>query len=244
MMTQQRRHACPEARCGHSLRGPVLTRTGRELIRLDTGAGCWQPRPPGPIRGAGVAYHYKVSKQADALMLFYLLSADELRRLFRQLGYPFAYETIPKNIGYYLQRTSHGSTLSWVVHSWVLARSDRSRSWRLFTEALESDVSDIQGGTTQEAIHLGAMAGTVDLVQRCYIGIEMRDDVLWLNPCLPEDLQGLSLTIRYRSHWLTLDVTHDKLTVLFRTGWTGTAKVGFRDRIYEFQAADVKVFAL
>jgi alpha,alpha-trehalase len=187
---------------------------------------------------------YKVSKQADVLMLFYLFSADELRGIFQQLGYPFAYETIPKNVDYYLRRTSHGSTLSCVVHSWVLARSDRTGSWRLFTEALDSDVSDMQGGTTQEGIHLGAMAGTVDLVQRCYIGIEMRDEVLWLNPRLPEDLQGLSLTIRYRSHWLTLDVTHDKLTVSFRIGWARTAMVGFRDQIYEFRAGDVKEFAL
>lgn len=62
------------------------------------------------------------------------------------------------------------------------------------------------------------MAGTVDLVQRCYIGIEMRDEVLWLNPRLPEDLQGLSLKIRYRSHRLSLDVTRDKLIVSFGTG--------------------------
>jgi trehalose/maltose hydrolase-like predicted phosphorylase len=26
------------------------------------------------------------------------------------------------------------------------------------------------------------MAGTVDLVQRCYTGLETRQDVLWLNP--------------------------------------------------------------
>jgi alpha,alpha-trehalase len=187
---------------------------------------------------------YKISKQADVLMLFYLFSADELRGLFQQLGYPFAYETIPKNINYYLQRTSHGSTLSYVVHSWVLARADRTGSWKLFTEALESDIHDIQGGTTQEGIHLGAMAGTVDLVQRCYIGIEMRDEVLWLNPCLPEDLHELSLTIRYRSHWLSLNVTHDKLRVAFKTGWAPTAKVGFRDCIYDFRAGDVKELTL
>jgi hypothetical protein len=65
---------------------------------------------------------YKVSKQADVLMLFYLFSADELALLFEQLGYPFDHETIPKNVEYYLARTSHGSTLSQVVHSWVLAR--------------------------------------------------------------------------------------------------------------------------
>jgi trehalose/maltose hydrolase-like predicted phosphorylase len=130
------------------------------------------------------------------------------------------------------------------VHSWVLARSDRTRSWRLCTEALESDFSDIQGGTTPEGIHLGAMTGTVDLVQRCYTGIEMRDEVLWLNPRLPKDLRRLTLQIRYRNHGLTLDVTHDTLRVTCRQGWAKTAKIGFRNRVYEFDAGDVKEFAL
>jgi trehalose/maltose hydrolase-like predicted phosphorylase len=141
---------------------------------------------------------YKVSKQADVLMLFYLFSAEELEALFTRLGYRFEPETIPRNIDYYIQRTSHGSTLSRVVHSWVLARANRPGGWPLFIEALESDVADIQGGTTHEGIHTGAMAGTVDLVQRCFTGIETRGDVLRLNPYLPEGLRRLALNIRYR----------------------------------------------
>ncbi|MEE9124082.1 MAG: glycoside hydrolase family 65 protein, partial [candidate division NC10 bacterium] len=117
---------------------------------------------------------YKVSKQADILMLFYLFSSDELRQLFKRLSYPFKYETIPRNIDYYLRRTSNGSSLSRMVHSWVMARSDREGAWQLFTEALETDVSDIQVGTTPEGIHLGAMAGTVDIIQRAHTGIETR----------------------------------------------------------------------
>ena len=58
------------------------------------------------------------------------------------------------------------------MHAWVLARSDRRQSWEFFLEALESDIADIQGGTTAEGIHLGAMAGTLDLLQRCYTGLE------------------------------------------------------------------------
>ena len=80
---------------------------------------------------------YKLSKQADVLMLFYLLSADELRQIFSRLGYPFEYDTIPRNIEYYLKRTAHGSTLSRVVHAWVLARSKRKQSWNLFCDAAE-----------------------------------------------------------------------------------------------------------
>lgn len=187
---------------------------------------------------------YKVSKQADVLMLFYLFSSEELGGLIKQLGYPFVYETIPRNVDYYMRRTAHGSTLSRLVHSWVLARSDRMRSWALFSEALESDVGDIQGGTTQEGIHLGAMAGTVDLMQRCYTGVEMRDEVLWLNPCLPDTLRHLSFTLRYRSHWLDLTLTHEQVTIAFRQGWARTAKVGFKGHVYEFEQGETKTFFL
>src|SRR5690606_9063766 len=43
---------------------------------------------------------YKASKQADALMLLYLLSADELRELLGHLGYRFTAEQIPGMVDY------------------------------------------------------------------------------------------------------------------------------------------------
>ena len=86
-------------------------------------------------------------------------------------------------------------------------------SWALFKEALQSDISDIQGGTTAEGIHLGAMAGTVDLIQRCYTGIELRDDELWFNPVLPEELSRLTFQLRHRRHALHVDLTDDVLSV-------------------------------
>ncbi len=156
---------------------------------------------------------YKCSKQADVLMLFYLFTSEELGAIFERLGYPFEFATIPRNIEYYIDRTSHGSTLSQVVHSWVLSRSDREGSWQLFTEALQSDIDDIQGGTTPEGIHLGAMAGTVDLVQRCFSGIETRGDVLRLNPCLPDELDQLKIRLRYRGQTLELEITSKELNV-------------------------------
>ena len=187
---------------------------------------------------------YKASKQADVLMLFYLLSAEELAEIFEQLGYPFEYETIPKNIDYYLQRTSHGSTLSRVVHSWVLARSDRSRSWKLFCEALQSDVSDIQGGTTPEGIHLGAMAGTVDQLQRGYTGIVTRGDVLYFNPCLPEDLSRLKLKIRYRSHFLEIEVTNEILRVSTIRAEEEPIQIGVYEKSYELPPGSGREFSL
>jgi beta-phosphoglucomutase family hydrolase len=189
------------------------------------------------------ANRYKVGKQADVLMLFYLFSAEELRGLFERLGYPFEYETIPRNVAYYDARSSLGSSLSRVVHAWVLARSDRPRAMRYFAEALQSDINDIQGGTTAEGVHLGAMAGTVDLVQRVSTGIEITGDVLRLNPRLPDELERLDLRIRYRGHSLDLRLTRETLTVRERERGAAPIRLGFKDEVYEF-AGGTRVFKL
>jgi len=187
---------------------------------------------------------YKVSKQADVLMLFYLFSAEELEELFARLGYAFPADTIPRNVAYYAARTTHGSTLSRVVNSWVLARSDRAGSWRFFQEALESDVGDIQGGTTAEGIHLGAVAGSVDLVQRTYTGIETRSDVLWLNPRLPKELDCLRLAVRYRGLTLDLEVRHDALAVHARASNAAPIALGVVDEIHTLKAGETRRFAI
>jgi trehalose/maltose hydrolase-like predicted phosphorylase len=187
---------------------------------------------------------YKVSKQADVLMLFYLFSAERLQQLFDQLGYPFEPRMIPKNIEYYLRRTSHGSTLSAIINAWVQARSDRERSWRWFEAAVMSDLKDVQGGTTPEGIHLGAMAGTVDIIQRCYSGIVMREGVLWLNPRLPKGLKAVRSRIQYRGHWFTLNINHERLSVYFEGAWAPYARIGVDGRIYTFKRGERKEFSL
>ncbi|MGP3964245.1 pyridoxamine 5'-phosphate oxidase family protein [Nonomuraea sp. 3N208] len=180
---------------------------------------------------------YKASKQADTLMLCYLLTGDELTGILRRLGYPVEPGLIPRTVSYYLERTSHGSTLSAVVHAWVLARANRAQSWRFFTEALHSDIKDVQGGTTAEGIHLGAMGGTLDLLQRCYLGLELRRDGLRLDPLLPGRLGVLSMPIRFRGRQLFIDADHRQARVngvacrLYRGGeaiMTGTGDLGRR----------------
>ena len=156
---------------------------------------------------------YKLSKQADVLMLFYLFSAEELREIFLRLGYPLPPDLIPATVRYYLARTSHGSTLSRLAHGWVLARTNRARSWSLFEQALEADLADTQGGATREGIHLGAMAGTADMVMRCYAGVETRQDALWLHPVLPTELTAVSFQLSYRGQPVSICLTHDLLSL-------------------------------
>lgn len=152
------------------------------------------------------ADHYQVSKQADVLMLFYLLSADELRQLLARLGYRLPPEAIPKTVDYYFNRTSHGSTLSAVVHAWVLARGNRDQATSCFAQVLKSDIADAPGGTTSEGVHLAAMAGSVDLLQRCFSGLETRCDRLVLGPMWPETAGTLGFSIWYRGHRLHLRI--------------------------------------
>ena len=188
---------------------------------------------------------YQVAKQADTLMLLYLLPMDEVIRLLQQLDYPMDPTTLRTTIDYYFYRTSHGSTLSRVVHAWVLARIDPQRSWQLFLEALESDINDIQGGTTAEGIHAGVMASTIDLVQRCYMGMETRDDTVWFRPHLPEALSfGLAFRFQYRGNWFSVRATQHTLHVKFDSGWHLPARIAVAGQVFQLRPGDTKAFSL
>ncbi len=156
---------------------------------------------------------YKLAKQPDVVMLFYLLSAEEFAGLLDRLGYRYDKDLIHRNCEYYGRRTGHGSSLSRIVHAWVAARRDRETSWTFFVRGLHSDVARVRGGTTAEGIHLGAMAGTIDLLQRCYTGLELRQDVLFFNPAIPVELGSIEFDIRYRGYLIHLHFTTDRARI-------------------------------
>lgn len=187
---------------------------------------------------------YQLSKQADVLMLLYLLSAEELRDLFSRLGYPLDAATIERSVAYYLARVAHGSSLSRIAHSWVQARADREQSWTLFTQALRADFADTRGGSTRAGVHLGAMAGTIDLAMRCYTGLETRDDVLYLHPLLPAELRALHVEVLYRGHWVVIDVDHHVLRVGLRPCKAPPIRISFAGVVHKLAAGRHRTFPL
>jgi trehalose/maltose hydrolase-like predicted phosphorylase len=160
---------------------------------------------------------YKLSKQADLLMTYYLLSPGQVKNILELMGYEIGdeLELMRKNYEYYVQRTSHGSTLSFIVHSGVLKylKGHRQDMWRWFHTALSSDIEDIQGGTTEEGIHTGVMGGTLDLVIKAFAGISLFKDAILFEPQLPLHWRRLVFKLCHRRNWFQITLTATELTV-------------------------------
>jgi alpha,alpha-trehalase len=176
---------------------------------------------------------YKVSKQPDVLMLLYLLPEDELRALLDGLGYQVKPEQLARTVEYHLARAADGSSLSSVATAWVLARMDPAREWDKLLRALEGDVRDTQGGTTAEGIHLGSMAGTVDMVLRCITGMRADSDALRFDPALPPQVKNLSFSVHFRGHRLAVSLTADSLTVRSRRADQPPIRIAVRNQLRE-----------
>jgi len=188
---------------------------------------------------------YKLSKQADTVMLFFLFSARELQELFADLGYEYTLETARKTIDYYDRRTSHGSTLSHVTYARVLAEFDPDSSWQRFLLALETDIDDVQSGTTNEGIHVGVMAGTLDLLQRGYLGTEIVDDVVYFKPTAVERLDGLRLPLQVRRTPIVVSIDGRELTVsVLAEGYTRPVTVSVRGVARELKGGESSTFEL
>lgn len=139
---------------------------------------------------------YKVAKQADSLMIYYNFSKNQVQEILTDLGYDLPENYVTDNLHYYLKRTSHGSTLSRVVHAQLAAMVDEEElAWQLYQEALSSDYRDIQGGTTAEGIHAGVMAATLFIPLTTFAGMDIREDLLSFEPDLPVAWSSLSYRI-------------------------------------------------
>lgn len=150
---------------------------------------------------------YRLAKQADVLMLPYLLGPQGLTQTLARLGYPVSEQDLRRTVDYYLSRTADGSTLSRVVHAAVLARLDPAKAWGLFQAALSADLDDTQGGTTGHGIHLGAMAGTIDIITRAFAGITTHGDGVLIDPRMPVGLGAARFTLLHHGQRLRVALT-------------------------------------
>jgi trehalose/maltose hydrolase-like predicted phosphorylase len=177
---------------------------------------------------------YKVAKQADTLMTFYNLSKEEVDQILERMDYHLPEDYLMKNLKYYLARTSHGSTLSRVVHAQLAnITGDQHLSWELYLDALTSDYSDIQGGTTAEGIHAGVMAGTVWVALVSFAGLNLHGDYPCFNPNLPAHWRKISFFFNFRDDEFECEITRNCIRVRIDRKTAGIAKLGIRDKVFE-----------
>jgi beta-phosphoglucomutase family hydrolase len=217
----------------------------------------------------GYLNQYKIAKQADTLMLGYLFSQKVINDVTESLGYPSACLNLRRLANYYIPKTSNESTLSRVAVSWVLSHLDRTSADDLmelqkstspevedemklntsddavFYEALGSDYFNIASrGTTRFGIHMGAMAGTIDIIQRCYTGICTLLDVLTIDPELPKEITRLVFNMHYRGQSLTFDIKHDLLRIVVGHSSAQPIKISYKEQVFELNAGDIKEIPL
>ncbi|MDD4956883.1 MAG: glycosyl hydrolase family 65 protein [Candidatus Omnitrophica bacterium] len=142
---------------------------------------------------------YKLAKQADVLMLFYIFEPAEIKNIFARLGYRFDRTMLKDNYDHYVKRTSHGSTLSKVVHCYISHILGRKKeAWEWYQSVLESDIYDTQGGTTPEGIHAGVMGGSVYITVKGFAGVHFMRDRIMIDPKLPRKWSRVRMNLRYR----------------------------------------------
>jgi len=181
---------------------------------------------------------YKVSKQADTLMLFYNLNKEKIDEILEELGYDLPEDYLEKNLLYYLNRTSHGSTLSRIVHAQLAEEvAFHDLSWKLYQEALYSDYQDIQGGTTAEGIHTGVMAATIYVTLTTYAGVDIKKQQLTIQPNLPKKWTDMRFNLDHKGVHYQLTISKNTVQICSSQDTT----VIIKNHPYQLTADEEKV---
>jgi len=182
---------------------------------------------------------YKLSKQADLLMSFYNLGEKRVTSIIKNLGYTPGDQYYYKNYDYYIQRTSHGSTLSRLVHAYIAYKLGKSsEGWDLYFAALKSDLVDIQGGTTGEGIHCGVMAGTIYFIMSVFSGLDLSEAHPTLCPQLPDHWTGLEFRFEFRGHVYRVSIDKKSIKITAEQNAKNKIKIHICGRDYDLTGSE------
>ena len=174
---------------------------------------------------------YKLAKQADTLMTFYNIDKEDVSEILKKTGNTVPGDYLQKNYQYYLKRTSHGSTLSRVVHAYLAnLHGNKIEGFKLYLEALQSDFTDIQGGTTAEGIHAGVMGGTVIMLITSFAGINLKKDSLEINPSLPQKWSTLKFNFTWKNNQFFVEIKLKQIQIEIKSTISDYVEVVFRNK--------------
>ena len=185
---------------------------------------------------------YKVSKQPDTLMAPFILGEEKVYQILTKLGYKPKKDFLKINYDYYKQRTSHGSTLSRIVFSKLAHQlGEENLSKTLFMDALTSDFTDIQGGTTKEGIHTGAMGGSILLILFSYVGLNLNGKNVVLSPKLPKNWEKLSFGFSFRNVKYRIKIWENWLEILAKSKEKENIQIVVNDKLINLKSKVKKI---
>jgi len=155
----------------------------------------------------------QVTKQADTVLLFYLLEQTFLCGDAR-----LSNAAKRENYRYYEPRTLHDSSLSLAVHA-VAANDlgETRKAYSLFRQACEIDLGP-QMDTSDEGIHAAAIGGIWTSAVFGFAGVRLSDERLQINPRLPKQWRRMKFTIYWKGTALTIEITPQILKVTAHGG--------------------------
>lgn len=194
---------------------------------------------------------YKVLKQADVLMIFYLLNFEEAIDILRQLGVKIKdpKKFVEKNYYYYLSRTTHGSNLSKFVHGTIAVNlgHEKSSVWNLFYESFELDIYDTQGGTTHEGIHTALMAGTIGVLRKYIVGVKTHPEGLSLSSWIIDSWKKIQFRLVHQNLWYNFLSNYENgkhfLEITLERG-SGNSHIYFKNKKIDLQKNKTKKIKL
>ena len=141
-----------------------------------------------------VTLRSKVIKQADVVMLCWLLSDD------------IPDEVARANYEYYEPLTTHGSSLSPGMHAAVAAEfGDLAAAEAAFRMACDIDLGDTMGNAAR-GLHMATMGGIWQAAVMGFAGIRRRDEALVVDPNLLPSWRRLSVPLWFRGARAQFDI--------------------------------------
>ena len=162
----------------------------------------------------------QVSKQADIMVLFYLL--EDL----------FTLETKKANWEYYEPKTLHDSSLSLSTHS-VLASDmhESDMAYGLFRRATEIDLGPNMK-TSDHGIHAASLGGIWQCIVNGFGGVRMLNGKLRISPKLPAAWSELDFEINWHGDVLHVHATKEQVAITKKTSVNAAVTLSVHDQEY------------
>ena len=161
----------------------------------------------------------QIVKQADVLMLIYLLNDI------------FSAKTKLANYDYYISRTVHKSSLSAPMHAFIASEvGDLHRAYNLFNVAMRTDISNLYGNTAEGA-HAASLGGTWQALVFGFGGVAIRRKELFINPRMPRSWRKLKFCLSWRNASIKLQLTNDTIKIKVSCSKHKKIKIGIFDKL-------------